>query len=166
MQENILKSILVKLFLSSLRSKIPPDQHSRYLVSRQNMVRIILPNLAKLHCSDCVWALRSTCGNRLEWLTVASVTFTLWMRILKSGGPLAPTRKKRKRKPLSAAPAFYSHVIDEPPSGLPSLQNSDVKTRKIRYFHPIRRRQVSMLCYRSMTLLTELQHLSYRYWNT
>ena len=38
LQENILKSILVNIFLSSLRSKIPPDQHTRYLVSRQNMV--------------------------------------------------------------------------------------------------------------------------------
>jgi len=37
LQENILKSILVNIFLSSLRSKIPPDQHTRYLVSRQNM---------------------------------------------------------------------------------------------------------------------------------
>jgi len=37
LQENILKAILVNLFLSSLRSKIPPDQHTRYLVSRQNM---------------------------------------------------------------------------------------------------------------------------------
>ncbi|KAH9003403.1 ATP10 protein-domain-containing protein [Lactarius hatsudake] len=37
LQENILKSILVNIFLSSLRSKISPDQHTRYLVSRQNM---------------------------------------------------------------------------------------------------------------------------------
>jgi len=37
LQENILKSILVNIFLSSLRSKIPLDQHTRYLVSRQNM---------------------------------------------------------------------------------------------------------------------------------
>jgi ATPase complex subunit ATP10 len=37
LQENILKSLLVHLFLSSLRSKIPPHQHTRYLVSRQNM---------------------------------------------------------------------------------------------------------------------------------
>ncbi|KAI0298684.1 ATP10 protein-domain-containing protein [Multifurca ochricompacta] len=37
LQENILKSILVNIFLSSLRSKIPPAQHTRYLVSRQNM---------------------------------------------------------------------------------------------------------------------------------
>ncbi|KAI0278078.1 ATP10 protein-domain-containing protein [Russula aff. rugulosa BPL654] len=37
LQENILKSILVSIFLSSLRSKIPPEQHTRYLVSRQNM---------------------------------------------------------------------------------------------------------------------------------
>jgi len=37
LQENILKSILVSIFLSSLRSKIPPAQHTRYLVSRQNM---------------------------------------------------------------------------------------------------------------------------------
>ncbi|KAH9074179.1 ATPase assembly factor ATP10 [Lactarius deliciosus] len=37
LQENILKSILVNIFLSSLRSKVPPDQHTRYLVSRQNM---------------------------------------------------------------------------------------------------------------------------------
>jgi len=37
LQENILKSILVNIFLSSLRSKIPPYQHTRYLVSRQNM---------------------------------------------------------------------------------------------------------------------------------
>jgi len=37
LQENILKSILVNIFLSSLRSKIPKDQHTRYLVSRQNM---------------------------------------------------------------------------------------------------------------------------------
>ena len=39
LQENILKSILVHIFLSSLRSKIPPNQHTRYLVSRQNVVR-------------------------------------------------------------------------------------------------------------------------------
>ena len=38
LQENILKSILVNIFLSSLRSKVSPDQHTRYLVSRQNMV--------------------------------------------------------------------------------------------------------------------------------
>jgi len=37
LQENILKSLLVHLFLSSLRSKIPPHQHTRYLVSRQNV---------------------------------------------------------------------------------------------------------------------------------
>jgi len=37
LQENILKSILVQIFLSSLRSKIPLHQHPRYLVSRQNM---------------------------------------------------------------------------------------------------------------------------------
>ncbi|KAH9039208.1 ATPase assembly factor ATP10 [Lactarius hengduanensis] len=37
LQENILKSILVHIFLSSLRSKVPPDQHTRYLVSRHNM---------------------------------------------------------------------------------------------------------------------------------
>ncbi|KAF8262996.1 ATPase assembly factor ATP10 [Lactarius quietus] len=37
LQENILKSILVNIFLSSLRSRVPPDQHTRYLVSRQNM---------------------------------------------------------------------------------------------------------------------------------
>ncbi|KAI9509244.1 ATPase assembly factor ATP10, partial [Russula earlei] len=37
LQENVLKSILVNIFLSSLRSKIPPSQHTRYLVSRQNM---------------------------------------------------------------------------------------------------------------------------------
>ncbi|KAH9031649.1 ATP10 protein-domain-containing protein [Lactarius pseudohatsudake] len=30
LQENILKSILVHIFLSSLRSKVPPDQHTRY----------------------------------------------------------------------------------------------------------------------------------------
>jgi ATPase complex subunit ATP10 len=37
LQENILKSILVNIFLSSLRSKVIPEQHTRYLVSRQNM---------------------------------------------------------------------------------------------------------------------------------
>jgi len=37
LQENILKAILVNLFLSSLRSKVPPFQHTRYLVSRQNI---------------------------------------------------------------------------------------------------------------------------------
>jgi len=37
LQENILKSMLVHIFLSSLRSKIPPHQHPRYLISRQNM---------------------------------------------------------------------------------------------------------------------------------
>ncbi|KAI0064422.1 hypothetical protein BV25DRAFT_1990151 [Artomyces pyxidatus] len=36
-QENVLKSILVNLFLTSLRSQIPPHLHSTYLVSRQNM---------------------------------------------------------------------------------------------------------------------------------
>jgi hypothetical protein len=48
LQENILKSILVHIFLSSLRSKIPPHQHARYLVSRQNMVRI------SLHLVNCI----------------------------------------------------------------------------------------------------------------
>jgi hypothetical protein len=41
LQENFLKSILVNIFLSSLRSKVPPEQHKRYLVSRQNMVRTL-----------------------------------------------------------------------------------------------------------------------------
>jgi hypothetical protein len=54
LQENILKSILVNIFLSSLRSKIPPDQHTRYLVSRQNMVRIspIYPTLLFTPCMN------------------------------------------------------------------------------------------------------------------
>ncbi|KAI0252491.1 ATPase assembly factor ATP10, partial [Lactifluus subvellereus] len=43
LQENILKSILVNIFLSSLRSKVPPDQHTRYLVSRQNMEYVRVP---------------------------------------------------------------------------------------------------------------------------
>ncbi|TFY77872.1 hypothetical protein EWM64_g6136, partial [Hericium alpestre] len=37
LQENILKSLLVHLFLSSLRSKIPHRLHPTYMVSRQNM---------------------------------------------------------------------------------------------------------------------------------
>lgn len=39
LQENVLKSLLVNLFLSSLRSTIPTALHPTYLVSRQNMVR-------------------------------------------------------------------------------------------------------------------------------
>ncbi|KZV76411.1 hypothetical protein PENSPDRAFT_542280, partial [Peniophora sp. CONT] len=37
LQENVLKSFLVTLFLSSLRSAISPHLHPTYLVSRQNM---------------------------------------------------------------------------------------------------------------------------------
>jgi hypothetical protein len=48
LQENILKSILVNIFLSTLRSKVPPDQHTRYLVSRQNMV------CASRALTDCI----------------------------------------------------------------------------------------------------------------
>ncbi|KAF9073034.1 ATPase assembly factor ATP10 [Rhodocollybia butyracea] len=37
LQENILKSLLVSLFLASLRRAIPVDQHATYLISSQNM---------------------------------------------------------------------------------------------------------------------------------
>ncbi|KAJ3716809.1 ATP10 protein-domain-containing protein [Lentinula guzmanii] len=37
LQSNALKSMLVSLFLSSLRRTIPPEQHSYYLVSSQNL---------------------------------------------------------------------------------------------------------------------------------
>jgi len=37
LQENPLKGFLVSLFLSSIRSRVPPDLQSTYLVSRQNM---------------------------------------------------------------------------------------------------------------------------------
>ncbi|KAG7448670.1 uncharacterized protein BT62DRAFT_720744 [Guyanagaster necrorhizus] len=37
LQENLLKSLLVNLFATSLRSVIPPELHSTYLVSSQNM---------------------------------------------------------------------------------------------------------------------------------
>ncbi|KAJ8489579.1 hypothetical protein ONZ45_g13529 [Pleurotus djamor] len=37
LQENLLKSILVNLFTKSLRGVIPPELHSHYLVSSQNM---------------------------------------------------------------------------------------------------------------------------------
>jgi hypothetical protein len=44
-------------------------------------------------------------------------------------------RRKKKRKPSSAAPAFYSTVIsDIPPRGHPSLQNSHIETKKATYF--------------------------------
>lgn len=36
-QENLLKSMLVNLFLNSLRSIVPSDLHATYLVSSQNM---------------------------------------------------------------------------------------------------------------------------------
>ncbi|KAI0261675.1 ATPase assembly factor ATP10, partial [Gloeopeniophorella convolvens] len=37
LQENVLKAILVNVFLSSLRSKVPLNLQTRYLVTRQNM---------------------------------------------------------------------------------------------------------------------------------
>ncbi|KAA1472568.1 hypothetical protein DENSPDRAFT_898178 [Dentipellis sp. KUC8613] len=37
LQENILKSLLVNIFLTSLRSKVPQEQQANYLISRQNM---------------------------------------------------------------------------------------------------------------------------------
>ncbi|KAL0960067.1 hypothetical protein HGRIS_011715 [Hohenbuehelia grisea] len=37
LQENLLKSMLVNLFTRSLRNSIPPELHSKYLVSNQNM---------------------------------------------------------------------------------------------------------------------------------
>ena len=142
LQENILKSILVKIFLSSLRSKIPPDQHTRYLVSRQNMVRISLIWPISQHDSRCVWVLRSTYGNHLECPTVASVTFISWMKISKSGGQVVRMQRKRRRKHSSAAPAFCLNVLglgDIPPNGHPGLQKSHIKTRKTRYFRTMRK---------------------------
>lgn len=37
LQENLLKSLLVSMFLSSLRQTIPPELQPTYLVSSQNM---------------------------------------------------------------------------------------------------------------------------------
>ncbi|EPQ52136.1 hypothetical protein GLOTRDRAFT_140565 [Gloeophyllum trabeum ATCC 11539] len=37
LQENVLKSMLVSIFLSSIRRSVPPEMHSRYLASSQNM---------------------------------------------------------------------------------------------------------------------------------
>lgn len=37
LQENLLKSFLVSLFLSSIAKSVPPELHSTYLVSSQNM---------------------------------------------------------------------------------------------------------------------------------
>jgi ATPase complex subunit ATP10 len=37
LQENALKSMLVSLFLSSLRRAVPPSLHRTYLISSQNM---------------------------------------------------------------------------------------------------------------------------------
>lgn len=78
LQENILKSILVNMFISSLRSKIPSHQHTRYLVSRQNMVFIspaltncithIMPGvLAGAAWNDQQsYRLRLSCGRKSE----------------------------------------------------------------------------------------------------
>ena len=55
LQENILKSILVNIFLSSLRSKVPPDRHTRYLVSRQNMVCRSLVSPTTPQVSSCAF---------------------------------------------------------------------------------------------------------------
>ena len=43
LQENVLKSLLVNLFLNSLRRSVPPHLQPTYLVSRQNMVRHFAP---------------------------------------------------------------------------------------------------------------------------
>lgn len=43
LQENLLKSFLVSLFLSSLRNTVPPEFHSTYLLSSQNMEYLRVP---------------------------------------------------------------------------------------------------------------------------
>lgn len=51
LQENLLKSFLVSLFLSSLRNTVPSELHPTYILSSQNMefLRVPLGKLFPLH---------------------------------------------------------------------------------------------------------------------
>ena len=48
LQQNILKSMLVSLFVKSIRQTIPEDQWGRYLISNQNMECVH----RTLHCNS------------------------------------------------------------------------------------------------------------------
>ena len=100
LQENILKSILVNIFLSSLRSKIPPYQHTRYLVSRQSMV-CNLTNLANFHTHSVYGHLgvrAGTTGNdqQSHWLRLSCRP-----KFKNKVGSLCGCEERRGRSPYS-----------------------------------------------------------------
>jgi hypothetical protein len=127
LQENILKSILVNIFLSSLRSKVPPEQHTRYLVSRQNMV-CASPALA-----DCITHVMPGVPAGATWNDQQSYRLRLPCRRKSEGQVGCVCRRERGggRRPYSLHRRIAQSSKPTTPHGnTPSGSAIGVKTKK------------------------------------
>ena len=133
LQENILKSILVKMFLSSLRSKVPRDQHTRYLVSREDMV------CASLALTDCITHIMPDVPAGATWNDQQSYWLCLPCR-RKSEGQVG-CMCRRERGGGGSSYLLYPHFAQSSRTSTPCVDThagenttERVKTNKLRFF--------------------------------
>ncbi|KAH8829027.1 ATPase assembly factor ATP10 [Flagelloscypha sp. PMI_526] len=98
-QENVLKSILVKIFSSSLRSSVPPQDHPLYLISSQNLdfvrdpMGLVNSRIGYVYLVDENCKIRWAAGSnamRNEAADLQTCTGLLLKRLEKSAHPGKP----------------------------------------------------------------------------
>ncbi|KAF8155882.1 ATP10 protein-domain-containing protein [Crassisporium funariophilum] len=117
LQENLLKSFLVKLFSNSLRSTVPPELQSNYLVSSQNMEYVREPLGMTNSKVGYVYLIDENL--KIRWGGCADAT-SKEAQALESCTGVLLKRLEDMEKEKSSAPA--EAVMGDPPAASPQSE--------------------------------------------